>query len=311
MNLDRLREFSEIAAKGSVPAAAAGLNIKTQTLRARMNSFEESLGFSLFEKKGKESVALTPRGQQLYNRSRTLLKDYGTLKGDIRKMEELKVSSLTIGNIGQGLPFFLGPFLDGINRMYPHIRLEIVDDGRQSIMEGLMSGEVDVFFSPALPREWPESICRMLVTHNQAHVLLPSSHPLSESSALSLSKLDGERFLLYPRTKESCIRDFQLENLKLSGIRHTVYDNASSPLYYHLLVPVQKGILLYPTGILHVPPGTAAIPVSDIIEEAPTFLFYLKASRNPSVRFFVDGFLSFMREHKKKGGEGPGNGTPV
>ena len=117
------------------------------------------------------------------------------------------------------------------------------------------------------------------------------------SSVISIRELDGEQFILYPKTAEPAIRDFQLKNLRDSSIRYTLYESDTSVLFSKLLVPIGKGLLLY-THTLDLPPNTVCIPVTDLPYHASICFFYLKGSTNPDVTAFVKDYLAFTKEVK-------------
>ena len=141
-----------------------------------------------------------------------------------------------------------------------------------------------------------ESISRFPLSSAHACIVLPSSHPLSPNASVSLKGLENETFILYPKTREECIRSFQLKNLKASGIDFSVYDSETSPSFFHLLVSSGKGILLTPFHATKEIPGCAVIPVTNIPCPAPVTLFYKRSNTKPEIHHFITGFSKFIRE---------------
>lgn len=295
MDLDRLEEFIVIAEHKSIKKAAAALQLSPAALGARCRSFEQSLGTTLLERKS-SGLELTAEGSLFYPDAVRIIEEYRQIRTELSAYGEIAFSTLCIANLGKGLPFFLGPFLDIINARYPYTQLNIVDDTVYSISEGLRSGSVDLYFAPALSQFNPPGIIKFLVSHTQPYILLPVGHRLSSKAAVSIKELDHERFILYPPTKETAIRDYQLANLKAADIHYTVYDHHSSTAFYELLVPIQKGIILSPTPFLREPPNTVALPVTDIPHEAASYLFYCPGSQKKEIHSFVSAFTKFIRE---------------
>ncbi len=317
MNFDRLKEFILIADTGSIREAAKELDLPAATLQARCRTFEKTLGFPLFERRSRGSlpsqesckaasdylpdrsrsdVTLTKSGAMLYKNAVQIIKEYETLKEELSSISSLAFASLTIAVADYGLPFYLGPFLDLLNTHYPQMQLDILDGSQYTIAEGLTSGHIDLYFASVPDFYRPEGIARHLISRPQPCVLLPSCHRLASRSSVSVRELARERFILYPETKETCIRDFQLANLKAAKIPYSLYEHHTSPSFYELLVPVQKGIILSPTPILHMPPNTAAVPLTDLKYRADSCLFYHKHSRKPEVTYFVNAFVRFISE---------------
>ena len=101
---------------------------------------------------------------------------------------------------------------------------------------------------------------------------------------------------VHTETRESCIRDFQLENLRASGIEYTTCICNSSSIFYMLLVPIGKGLIISPMPLMNAPPNTVCLPLTDVSYTASSALFYSRSCRNPEVEPFVSSFLQFTKE---------------
>lgn len=161
-----------------------------------------------------------------------------------------------------GLPLYLGPFLDELNLKYPDISLELLDDSRYSIEEGLRSGEVDIYFASVMRDFEIPGLTKTTVTASSQYLLLPRFHRLANRTTVSLRELDGECFIPYPRTRENCLRDFQFRNLEASGI--------------------------------------SCISVSDVPYPAAPCFFYDRASLNEEVEAFVRDYVIFAKEAHRR-----------
>lgn len=295
MDFDRLAEFAAVARCGSVRGAALELGVSGATLGARLRGFEQQIGARLFEKNG-NGVMLTPAGELLLPDAEELLDDYHRLRREINVAKNHYYRTLRIAITGSNLPLHLGPFLDKLNISYPNIRIELLDDSRYGIVNGLRSGEVDIYFAPVMDDFDARDLAMVRVTSSVQFVGMPRSHRLAGRTMVSLRELDREQFILYPETAESAIRDFQLRNLKDSGIRYSIYDSASSVTFYKLLIPVGKGLLLRPSSMIDLPPGSVCVPVTDLPHPAVTAFFYDKSTQNPEVLAFATDFPAFVKE---------------
>lgn len=294
MDLERLAEFVAIAQHGSLKKAASELGISTATLSARLLRFEEHLGTPLFQRTG-TAMVLTGSGRQLLPNALDILSQYKLIRHDMQRALEHSYHKLRIAVTGTSLPLHLGPFLDQLILNHPHMQLELLDDSRCGIADGLASGEADIYFGPVLDEPVPKNLVRHTIGSPGEYVLLPKAHRLADRSMVSIRELDGECFILYPRTAESAIRDFQLKNLRDSGIRYSLYESDTSVLFSKLLVPIGKGLLLY-THTLDLPPNTVCIPITDLPHHASICFFYLRGNTNPDVAAFVKDYLAFAKE---------------
>lgn len=295
MDLERVQEFVAIAQRQSIKKAAEALQIVPATLTTRFHSFESSLGIKLFLKE-QNKLVLTAEGSRFYTDAIKILKEYQQLKQDISNLENSAFHSLCIAVTGNGLPFHLGPFLDALNAENPRIQIRLLDDTHCSIIDGLLSGQIDFYFAPAMNQFAPKGICRYTFAPSQQYVILPSRHKFSTRESISLKELDGECFVLYPKTQETCIRDFQLANLEASEIRYTVYDNQSSTIFNQLFVPIGKGLILSPVPLINAPPNTVCILLTDIPFPASSSLFYRRDCGKPYIMQFVEYFKQFISE---------------
>lgn len=295
MDLERLAEFVAIAQHGTLKEAADILGISVATLSARLIRFEAHLGMPLFLRTG-SAMVLTKQGKHLLPNAQEILSQYQSIRLDMHRAQEHAYHKLRIAVTGSSLPLHLGPFLDQLILNHPDMQLELLDDSQYGITEGLSSGAVDIYFAPVLDEPVPRNIFRFLVGSPGEYVLLPRSHPLADRSMISIRELDGERFILYPQTAENAIREFQLRNLRDSGIRYSLYESNTSVIFSKLLVPIGKGILLYTTHMMDLPPNTVCIPVTNLPHHASICFFYHKTNTNPDVLAFARDYLTFAKE---------------
>ena len=295
MDFDRLAEFAVVAKNSSIKKAALELGISSATLSARILRLESHFGVPLFNRSG-AAVTLTPAGQQLLPSALEILSSYRKIQSEMQAVQAHTYHHLRIAVCGTNLPIYLGPFLDQLNIANPDFQIELIDDSRYSITDGLLSGAVDVYFAPVMEDFRPEALSRNPFAASAQFIVMPRNHRLAERSMISIRELDGESFILYPQTSESAIRDFQLRNLKASEIHYTVYDSETSPIFHKLLVPVGKGLLLRPSPMIDLPPNTVAIPVSDLKYPATPCFFYDKGTQRVDALAFVHDFSQFIKE---------------
>lgn len=295
MELDRLSEFSTIARLGSLKLASQELGVSSATLSARILRFEEQLGTQLFQRNS-NGLVLTEAGQSLLPHSLDILESFQKIRGSILATQEHNYHRLRIAVASSVLPLHLGPFLDRLVLDNPDIHLEILDDTKYSIVSGLQSGEVDIYFASVMDDFSAPGLFKVPIATPGHNIILPKSHRLADRSIVSIKELDQEQFLLHPTSAEPTIREFQMKNLQDAGIRYTLYQSETSAIFYMLLVPIGKGILLYPDHIIDLPPNSVSMPISDLPHPAKLCYFYSKANPNPDVQAFVQDFSQYVKE---------------
>lgn len=295
MDLARLEEFEAVAKHGTIKRAAQALGISSATLSARLIRFEKHIGAALFQRTN-DTMILTPAGEQLRPYSTELLSNFKKIHKEMLSAQEHDYHQLRIAICGSELPLYLGPFLDKLNLNNPDIHLEIMDDTRCSITDGLLSGDIDIYFASVM-QEFPHpGLTRTQISASNPHVILPRTHPLAGRTMISMRELEGETFLLYPKTREPVIREFQIRNLEDSGIRFQTYDSETPSQFYMLLVPVGKGIALHPSHLMGIPPYSVSVPVTDLPHRASISYFFSKTTSNPDVQAFCRDFTAFAKE---------------
>lgn len=300
MDLDRLYEFSVFAERGSVRAAARELGLAPATLSARLHAFEDSLNARLVAQEG-NALRLTQEGRILLAHAGGLLKSYRTLTASMAAFTRHPYRRLRIALAETSLPVYLGPFLDRMNQTWPDVRIDLLHGGSLPLAQSLLSAAVDLYFTLAMDAAAPEGLAKLTLAQPFHHVLLPREHPLAQRASISLRELDGERFILAPDCAEPCVRSFQLANLAASGIRYTTYDSGTDAVYTKLLVPIGKGVLLMPSPLPDLPPGSVSVTVLDAPRPASACLFTSQQSDNPDVRAFISDFSAFIRRQPRGG----------
>ena len=295
MDIQRLEEFTVLAQSASFRDAAQKLGISPALLTSHIAALEKKLDARLFDRDA-HSLVLTDAGPRFLVDAKELTAEYQQILGSIGALGEKSNRSLKIGMSGFVMPAKLGPYLDTVNLQYPDIELEIYDDSRYGIESGLRGGHFDLFFTHCRDDLSFPGIEKQFVYSTRVQVLVPLSHHLASRSSVSLSELDGERFVLYPPTAEPAAREWEAALLEESGISYSVYENYISPNVYYVMVPVGKGLVLCPwVHRNEIPPNTVALSVNDPGFEVSMYMFYRPDSKNPYVSEFVESFRLFNR----------------
>ena len=293
MDISRLEEFCVLAQSASFKTAADTLGISPALLSNHIALLEKRLGTALF-KRSAHNFELTEDGKRFLVDAKELCSDYGQLLSNMGSIHETESPYIRIGFSGFIIPSKLGPYLDIINYRHPNIRIELFDERTHNIEDGIGSGELDIFMSYAPNDLRFPGIERELVYRTKVLALVALNHHLAHKSSLSLSDLEGERFVLYPKGADSAYREAELEMLENSGISYSLYDGHVSPSAHFILVSVGKGIALCPRMMRTViPPNTVAIPVIDSNFECSMYMFYKKDNQNPYLSEFLEGFRNY------------------
>jgi len=144
MNLNQLKYFYTVCTDGSLSAAAERLYISQPSLSSSIKSLEKEFGVSLFNRRYK-GMELTTEGKRLFEMckdilSRTeqledIMKDLGNERNKLRLGVPPMIGSII-------LPYIYRDFC----RLHPDITLEIIEDGRSSLLDKLSENYLDMIF---------------------------------------------------------------------------------------------------------------------------------------------------------------------
>lgn len=144
MNFDLadLRAFVAVAELNSFRAAAESIHLSQPALSRRVEKLETALGVRLFERTTR-SVSLTAVGRDFSRKARSLLDD---LENSLLSMQEVAASQLgevVIACIPSAVYYFLPNVLRNYHVQYPRIRVRIIDDSANAVLESVVRGEAD------------------------------------------------------------------------------------------------------------------------------------------------------------------------
>lgn len=302
MDIRRLEEFSVLAQHGSFKTAAQALGISPALLSNHISLLEKRLGTRLLERSA-HSVSLTEEGRRFLIDARDIGKEYRQMLDGVASVSQSASRSIRIAFSGFIIPSKLGPYLDTVNLQYPNIRMELFSDSIHDIAHSVAGGDIDLFFTYAQEHLGIPGVEQELVYNTKVLALVPLHHHLSHRSSLSVSDLEGERFVLYPKGADCSYHEAERAILDRSGISYSVYEGHVCPTAHYIMVPVGKGLALCPANMRSmIPPNTTALPVIDPNFEISMYVFYRRDNPNPYVAEFLEGFRAFG-----KGGSGNDN----
>lgn len=144
MNFDLadLRAFVAVAELSSFRAAAESIHLSQPALSRRIDKLEQALGVRLFERTTR-SVNLTAVGRDFSHKARSVLDD---LENSLLSMQAVAASQLgevVIACVPSAVYYFLPKVLRDFHEQHPRIRVRIVDDSANGVLESVARGEAD------------------------------------------------------------------------------------------------------------------------------------------------------------------------
>jgi LysR family hydrogen peroxide-inducible transcriptional activator len=244
VNLPTFRQLEHLvllAQHGHFGRAAAACHVTQSTLSASIKELENILQASLVDRT-KRRVVLTPLGHEMVERARRILREGEDLVEAARAESEPLSGALPMGVVTTIGPFLLPNILPRLRRIYPALRLYLVEDLTSRLVEELHAGRLDILLL-ALPCDCGNVEVRALF-RGPFKVALPRGHPLAGGKTVDLEQLRHGGLLLL---KEGhCLREHALAACRLADRKQLEPVEATSLHTLVQMVDNGLGVTLLP-----------------------------------------------------------------
>ena len=187
MELRQLKSFIKAAEMLSFSDAAKALNIAQSSLSQQIKQLEDELDVKLFLRNS-HSIALTEAGKVMLPFALRTIHDAQTCTDRIRDLQKLLTGSLCIGVTYSFSPILTETVISFM-KMYPHIKLNIIYEPMNKLMELLAKRQLDfvLAFKPTQPIADVES---HTLFQNRLSAVVSATHPLASKEKVTLSELE-------------------------------------------------------------------------------------------------------------------------
>ncbi|HJE90156.1 MAG TPA: LysR family transcriptional regulator [Dietzia timorensis] len=192
IDLHRLRVFRAVVAAGSISAASESLGYTKSAISQQLNAFARETGLTLFVRSGR-GLSLTGAGKELFDASRTLVREHAAL--------ETLVDSL---NEGRRSPLVLGTFASAGEALLPQVLAELSSEYTDPPVNVVLSDiappatrpDVDLRVEvPGQETPVPHGYTRVEITTDPYVAVLPPAHRLADRPAIRLGELKDEKWI--------------------------------------------------------------------------------------------------------------------
>ena len=192
--IDRIRSFLAVLEDGSVNKAALRLGMTQPTVSRHIQSLEQELGGSLFER---DSRGMRPTDLGFFVRDKLLpvLSEFDAAIVDINAFAQGRHYQIKIGYIGLAATKYLNPALAKLKKEYPDLKLVLHDLTPMEQLDALRKGNLDIAMIGQDMIDLAEDFYQRKAASLGVCVVLPLSHPLSDRMSFSLSELSSELFV--------------------------------------------------------------------------------------------------------------------
>lgn len=196
-DLQQLQGFVAVAERGSFRAAADHINLSAPALSRRIDKLETILGARLFNRTTRE-VELTPLGRVFLERARTALDDLEAAMLGISDIASHRGGRVTVACVPSAALYFLPTVVRSFSGRYPGIRVRLLDEAMNQVLQSVLSGESDFgigFMNTLVPEIAFEAV------HDDPFVLaMPRAHPLARRRSVNWADVEKESLITVARS---------------------------------------------------------------------------------------------------------------
>jgi LysR family hydrogen peroxide-inducible transcriptional activator len=242
MNLRALQYLIALADVRHFSRAAERCHVSQPTLSTQIRKLEDELEVQLVERHPRQ-VMLTPVGEEIVARARTLLGEMEAIRAIARRSRDPHSGTVRIGIFPTLAPYFLPHVIPKIRQAFPRLALRLYEEKTEDVIRMLGEGKLDAgLLALPLSEEWLES--RTLF--EEPFVLaVPENHPLAARTEVRMEDLADQELLLLE--DGHCLRDQALEVCQLTGAHEQLDFHATSMETLRHMVAANTGITLMPT----------------------------------------------------------------
>lgn len=284
----QLRYFVTVADEGQMTRAAHKLHIAQPALSQAIAQLESELGLPLLKRHAR-GVTPTPAGETFLAKARVALAAATDAALTAQSLARAATGTMEVGFIGPppmiNAPELFGSFADAHPETEVSFReLPFPRGGTASWL-----GEVDVAFCHAPTPD--HGVCVQALRTEPRAVVAPTSHPLSQRSALSVAEVFDETFLSYDPAVQPVWAGFHsLDDHRGTPAPHMTVDRALAPPEMLKMMAARRAITTVPAcdaaSIVKVLRGVVAIRLRDA-DPAVLSLVWRTDNHNPLLRNLV------------------------
>jgi LysR family hydrogen peroxide-inducible transcriptional activator len=300
MNLRDLRYLVALADERHFGKAAERCFVSQPTLSAQVRKLEEYLGVPLVERQPKR-VALTPTGEKVVRRARTLLQEADAIVELARNDRDPLAGSLKLALIPTVGPYLLPHVAGRLRKELPRLKLMLYEYQTEPLLEKLRAGEIDLGVL-ALP-VMLDGLESAELFEEPFTLAVPASHALADHDRVKVDDLRGETLLLLE--DGHCLRDQALEVCSRIRVNEAQDYRATSLETLRQMVAAGHGITLLPEMAAETPVGTArGLRIKPFTRPAPSrtigAVWRKSTTRAPAISAIVEVVRAAMRQESRK-----------
>lgn len=212
--LEQYKIFKAVADTGNISATAKSLYISQSAVSQSVKLLEDSLGVRLFSR-SKRGVTLTKDGLTMYEYVAAALSLLESGEAKLSESKNLISGELVIGASNTLTEGYLLPYLGQYHKLYPGVKVKILNGTSKRVMTYLDTGVVDIGF--ATTNEKPENYESYLCFRTHTAFVASPDYQIDFDKKYSLEEISRMPLILLE--KEAGSRRFLEDRFLEEGLR--------------------------------------------------------------------------------------------
>lgn len=199
LNVTRLKMLREVAARGTIAAAAESLFMTPSAVSQQMAVLEREAGVPLLERRGR-GVRLTEAALGLVENTERILASIERAEADLAAASTGVLGHVRVSAFPTAAKSVLIPALLSLRQLHPNLRISMIDLEPEESLPALKARELDVVVTyewDLLPTPEDAGIEREELFTERVYITLPQSHPLARRGGpIAISELADEQWIV-------------------------------------------------------------------------------------------------------------------
>ena len=194
MQIETFKIFRDLAESGSFSRAAVTNGITQSAVSQQIRALETRFHVSLIER-GRRAFALTAEGEAFLGASREIVDVYEHLDDRLKSFSNVVEGQLRVGVIYSIGLHELPPYIKAFHAVQPGVEVRVEYRRSWELYNAVIEGDVDIGLVSYPAKKKGIQILPFL--NERLVMICHPHHPLAGRASISLSDLEGERFISF------------------------------------------------------------------------------------------------------------------
>jgi DNA-binding transcriptional LysR family regulator len=195
ISLRHFRFFVAVAESGQVSKAAAALFTSQPAVTEAIKTLETDIGVKLFNRSPR-GVTLTYEGAIFLQHAQSVLAAAADAMLAPQQVRHDMTGEFTLACTHTVAGYFVTPLLTRFRRIFPSIKINLVERDRPEIERRIVSGEVDIAVCLLSPLQNLDQLETELLVSSKRRLWLPANHPLLDRKRVTLRDIQSEPYVM-------------------------------------------------------------------------------------------------------------------